>query len=81
MGTKTISIMDDVHSLLLMNKMKNESFSDLIRRVLSKKKNIMKFAGAWKNVSDKTINDMKLRIKKLRKNSTGALLKNDMYRL
>lgn len=81
MGTKTISIMNDVHSLLLMNKLKNESFSDVIRRVLSKKKNIMKFAGAWKNVSDEVINDMKLRIRKLRKNSTDTLLKNDMYRL
>lgn len=80
MGTKTISIMNDVYKLLLINKMKDESFSDVIRRTLSKKKNIMKFAGAWKNVSDNAINDMKNEIKKLRKSSTEALLKNDMYR-
>jgi len=35
MGTKTISIMDDVYDLLLKHKSQNESFSDEIRRILS----------------------------------------------
>ncbi len=38
MGTKTISIMDDAYDLLLSNKIENESFSEEIRRILSKKK-------------------------------------------
>src|SRR3989344_5305550 len=52
MGTKTISIMDDVYKLLLRNKMRSESFSDVIRRNLKKKRDIMEFAGAWKNINE-----------------------------
>ena len=81
MGTKNISIMEDVYRLLLARKMINESFSDVIRRELKRKKNIMEFAGAWKNlVSDKEAEDMKKTIRNLRKKSTKDLLKNDIYR-
>ncbi len=80
MGTKTISIMDDVYKLLLINKLRNESFSDAIRRILSNKRDIMEFAGAWKNISDKDIEEMKENVKKIRKKSTEDLLKNDIYR-
>lgn len=38
MTTKTLTIMEDVHRLLLENKLENESFSEEIRRLLSKKK-------------------------------------------
>lgn len=38
MGTKTISIMDDVYDLLIKNKFAEESFSEEIRRLLGKKK-------------------------------------------
>lgn len=80
MGTKTISIMDDVYKLLLLNKLKNESFSEVIRRNLTKKRDIMEFAGAWKNISDKRIEEMKKDVRELRRRSTEELLKNDMYR-
>lgn len=80
MGTKNISIMDDVYRLLLARKMTNESFSSVIRRELNRKKNIMEFAGAWKDViSDKEAEEMKRDIKKLRKKTTKDLLKNDIY--
>ena len=80
MGTKNISIMDDVYRLLLARKMATESFSDVIRRELKKKKSVMEFAGAWGNiVSDKEAEKMKNDIKKLRKNSANELLKNDIY--
>lgn len=78
MATKTISIMDDVYKLLLMNKGKNESFSDVIRRILIRKKDIMEYAGAWKNISDKDIKEMKENIKELRNSSTKQLMENDM---
>ncbi|MBS3080613.1 antitoxin VapB family protein [Candidatus Pacearchaeota archaeon] len=78
MATKTISIMDDVYKLLLINKGKNESFSDVIRRILIRKKDIMEFAGMWKNVSDKDIKEMKKIIGELRDSSTNQLLENDM---
>ena len=38
MTTKTITIMDDAYNLLADHKLENESFSEEIRRVLSKKK-------------------------------------------
>lgn len=71
--------MDDVHKLLLMNKMKNESFSDVIRRTLKKKRDIMEFAGAWEDISDKDTKEIKDTINSLRKKSTKDLIKNDIY--
>lgn len=38
MGTKTISIMDDVYKLLIQHKHEEESFSQEIRRILIAKK-------------------------------------------
>ena len=38
MATKTLTIMEDVYNLLVENKLKTESFSDELRRILSKKK-------------------------------------------
>jgi len=81
MGTKTISIMDDAYKLLASKKIGEESFSDLIRRSFTKDRDIMKFAGSWKNVSDDRIKEIKDSIKELRKRSTKELLKNDVLRL
>ena len=38
MVTKTITIMEDAYDLLARNKLQDESFSEEIRRILSKKK-------------------------------------------
>ena len=38
MATKTLTIMEDVYDLLVANKRENESFSDELRRILSKKR-------------------------------------------
>ncbi len=38
MTTKTLTIMEDAYKMLLQNKQKDESFSDEIRRILSRKK-------------------------------------------
>lgn len=47
MTTKTLTIMEDAYGLLLDNKLENESFSEEIRRLLSKKKarNLSDFFG------------------------------------
>ena len=67
MGTKTISIMDDVYGLLVRNKKNEESFSVELRRILSKeKKDIMKFAGALADMSDEEENRIKKRIKQIK---------------
>lgn len=75
MGTKTISIMDDAYEILKKNKRKGESFSDVIRRTFPRK-NIMRFAGLWKNVDTEK---MKKDIQELRKRSTREMLENDWY--
>lgn len=66
MGTKTISIMDDAYELLLKAKRENESFSDVIRRITNKP-SIMDVAGSWDHIPDNEIEDMKRKIKDLRK--------------
>ncbi len=72
MGTKTISIMDDAYEILLKAKRKDESFSDVIRR-MSAKKDITKYIGAW-NMSDSEAEDIKNIIKDLRKKSDKELI-------
>ena len=76
MGTKTISIMDDVYNLLLSRKRDRESFSDELRRFLNKDRDIMRHAGVWKDMSNEEAESMKDSIKQLRKKSTKELLKN-----
>lgn len=75
MGTKTITIMDDVYERLVSNKRKDESFSEELRRIVPKKGNIMECAGLWADMSDKDAEDMKKAIKQLRRDSTKSLLR------
>ena len=80
MGTKTITIMDDAYSLLSEKKTKGESFSDVIRRMAGGKRDIMSFAGVWKDISDQRIEEMKKTINILRKATTKEMMekvKND----
>lgn len=72
MTTKTITIMNDAYKILLRNKHRDESFSDVIRRTLTKKRNIMEFAGVLK-LSEEDAKEIKDSILKLRKKSTLAL--------
>lgn len=84
MVTKTISIMEDAYNLLLRKKHEDESFSELIRRITGRKKDIMKFAGAWKDISEGEVESMKDNIRSIRKRATSEMLKklkeDDMYR-
>ena len=75
MGTKTISIMDDAYNLLKNERQKGESFSEVIRRITRKQKDIMKFAGVWKDLFDQDIEKMKKDIILLRKKATKDLRK------
>ena len=52
MGTKTISIMDEVYDMLAKARNKGESFSDVIRRSVSNSKDILEVAGAWSDLSN-----------------------------
>ena len=74
--------MEDAYKILLNKKNKHESFSEVIRKMAGEKKDIMRFAGAWKHLSNKEVEDMKKRINVVRRKSTEDLLKkldkNDM---
>ncbi len=70
MATKNISIMEDVYRMLLARKRASESFSDVLRREIKSKRDIMEFAGAWKNISDADAEKMKEDIRKMKKHAT-----------
>lgn len=80
MTTKTITIMEDAYKLLLNRKYKHESFSEVVRRLLGMEKDIMRFAGVWKHLSDEEVEMRKRKVLKLRKESTKELF-NRMKRL
>ena len=51
MTSRHISVTDDVYELLSKMKLKNESFSDTIRR-LAKRRDLLDCAGAWSDVPE-----------------------------
>lgn len=55
MGVKTITVSLEAYEALLRVKRPGESFSDVILRLVKKHKNIMDYAGLWKDVSDEEI--------------------------
>ncbi len=75
MTTKTITIVEDVYRLLKAAKRGDESFSEVIRRKLSERKDIMEFAGAWGSISDPEAERMKETIRKNRDLATKELLR------
>lgn len=75
MATKTLTIMEDAYEMLLSKKTKNESFSDVIRRIAGEKGDISQFFGAWKHLSKDEVESRKRRILEMRKESTHNLLK------
>lgn len=78
MGTKTISLMDDAYDLLKMQKSRNESFSDVVRRLATMKRNIMEFAGAL-DISDNEAKEIKEVMVDLRKGSIKRTFERIKY--
>ena len=58
MVTKTITITEDAYRALAIEKLPDESFSELIRRKFGKS-DIWKFAGAWKNMPEEDFSKLK----------------------
>lgn len=52
MPSKSISITEDVYKQLVNFKLKNESFSQAIKRLLEYNLDIIDLAGAWKKIPD-----------------------------
>lgn len=57
MGYKTISLRDDVYENLVKVKGKNESFSDVISRLIHKR-SLLDFAGRWSDIPEEKIEEL-----------------------
>lgn len=66
--------MDDVYESLLRHKKNSESFSDEIRRILGKKRDIMCVAGAWSDINEKEAESMKNAINNFSRKLSHELL-------
>ena len=62
MGYKTISLSDEAYNVLKTNKLKGESFNDLILRIMSvpEQKDILKLKGNWKGSIEEVENILDL---------------------
>ena len=52
MTSKSISVTNEVYEMLKKFKLKNESFSQVIKRLIEKNSNILELAGNWKKIPD-----------------------------
>ena len=67
MGFKTISLSDAVYRRLRAERRSGESFGDAIARLLeAKQPPLMKYAGAWKPLTDAELENIRMRIDRLR---------------
>ena len=76
MTVKTITVTEEAYKTLASNKKKDESFSEVILRTYKKKGNVeelMKFAGAWKGMSDEEADEIKKNIGKLGKDAWKSI--------
>jgi len=65
--------MDDVYELLVKNRHKDESFSDVIRKNLSKSNDVMEVVGLWSDLSPDEFRIIEKTVSRLR-NSKRAYL-------
>ncbi len=65
MGYKTISLRDEVYENLVKIKSKNESFSDVISRLM-RKRSLLDFAGRWADIPEEEIEEIKKELETLR---------------
>ncbi len=75
MTTKTITITQSAYLALAGHKKGGESFSELIKRSFSQKGDVWRFAGAWKHLEEKAIEDVKKDIERMTSQPTKQLLK------
>lgn len=71
--SKTLSVTEDVYYLLAREKFKDESFSEVIKRLVKTRGKLIDCAGLWKNLTEEDIQEMKNQIKKLRESSNMTL--------
>jgi len=72
MTSRHISVTDDVYELLTKMKLKNESFSDTIRR-LAKRRDLVDCAGAWSDVTEEEMKEYEEGIREQRNKTQRSL--------
>lgn len=65
MGYKTISLRDDVYETLAKMKAKNESFSDVISRLMHRR-SLLDFAGRWADIPEEKIEELTKELETMR---------------
>ena len=73
---KVISLSNPAYEKLKGMKQGQESFSDVVLKLVEKgkKKSLLEFAGVWSHMTDNDADQMKKSIEQLRKKSTADLL-------
>lgn len=59
MASKTISVKESVYALLARHKRPGESFSELFQHTFSGRRKLSDFKGAWANLPESDIKQMK----------------------
>jgi predicted CopG family antitoxin len=72
MGYKTISLRDEVYENLAKIKTKDESFSDVISRLMQKR-SLLDFAGRWADVPEEKIEEITKELEKMRDSTTDRV--------
>jgi predicted CopG family antitoxin len=65
MGFKTLTISEEVYGKLKRLKGKNESFTDVILKLSEGYGDIMRYAGAWKEMTDDEAADLAETLRKM----------------
>lgn len=73
MASKTLSVTEDVYHILAREKFKDESFSEVIKRLVKSRGKLSDCAGLWKDLSEKEVEEIKEQIEKLRQSSKRSL--------
>jgi predicted CopG family antitoxin len=72
MTSKNISVSEDAYELLMKMKLKNESFTETIRR-LAKRRRLADCAGLWSDVPDAEMEQYLKSIAELRRRASESL--------
>lgn len=72
MTSKNISITEEVYRLLSLAKLEDESFSDVIRRLM-KRRDLTSCAGLWSDIPDGEVGLLSNSIKQLRERAKESL--------
>jgi predicted CopG family antitoxin len=65
MGFKTLTISDEAYRKLRTMKGKSESFTQVILRLSEGRRNILRHAGGWKDMTDKEADNLNETLRKM----------------